>query len=180
VTPPLLVTERLRLRELRPDDRDGVFELFGDPQVTRFWSFPAWTDIAQADAFLAGDDDPGKLAWAVADRASDELVGTTTILDLRHDQGRAEIGFSLRRAYWKRGLAREAVTGALDYGFGMLGLRRFEADVDPRNAASLALLGDLGFVREGLLRARWFVNGEACDSVILGLLADDWRALRST
>lgn len=175
---PSLTAERIRLRPFRAADRDALLDLFGDPQVTRYWSFAAWTEIAQADAFLAARDDPSMIAWAMADLATDELIGTTTIFDLRRDQQRAEIGFSLRRAYWKRGLAREAVTCALDHGFGELGLRRFEADVDPRNTSSLALLDDLGFMREGLLRARWKVNGEECDSVILGLLAPEWARRR--
>jgi RimJ/RimL family protein N-acetyltransferase len=57
-------------------------------------------------------------------------------------------------------------------------LHRVEADTDPRNAASLALLERLGFVREGILRERWIVGGEVADSVLLGLLAADWRAAR--
>jgi len=173
---PVLTTDRIRLREFRADDRRALFDLFGDPGVTRYWSFPAWTDVAQADAFLASDDDPSMIAWAMADRDSDELIGTTTIAHLHREQGRGEIGFSLRRAYWKRGLAREAAARAIDYGFDELALRRFEADADPRNAASLALLDSLGFRREGLLRARWFVAGEECDSIVLGLLAREWRA----
>lgn len=172
---PTITSERIRLRPFRADDRTALFDLFCDPAVTRYWSFPAWTDLAQADAFLDADDQPNMIAWAMADRTTDELIGTTTIASLNRDQGRGEIGYSLRRAYWKRGLAREAVTRALDHGFDELGLRRFEADADPRNTSSLALLEALGFVREGYLRARWFVAGEECDSVILGLLARDWR-----
>ncbi|MEO8802522.1 MAG: GNAT family protein, partial [Rudaea sp.] len=41
---------------------------------------------------------------------------------------------------------------------------------------SVNLLDRLGFVREGLLRERWHVNGEICDSAIYGLLAPDYAA----
>jgi ribosomal-protein-alanine N-acetyltransferase len=66
---------------------------------------------------------------------------------------------------------------ALAHAFGPLGLRRVEADVDPRNAASCRLLERLGFRREGLLRERWRVNGETCDSALFGLLAREFDAL---
>lgn len=158
-----------------------MFELFSDPRVARFWSFPAWTELAQAEAFLAPlvgpvADDARALPWAIADHTTDELVGTATLFEIRRDQQRAEIGYSLRASCWKQGYAREAVHRVLVHGFGDLALRRIEADVDPRNTGSLALLESLGFTREGYLRERWNVAGEICDSVCLGLLARELRA----
>jgi len=58
--------------------------------------------------------------------------------------------------------------------FDGMGLRRIEADIDPRNLASCRLVEKLGFVREGTLRERWHVNGEVCDSAIYGLLRRDF------
>jgi RimJ/RimL family protein N-acetyltransferase len=178
---PILETTRLRLRPYRVSDRERVFELYGDPQVARFWSFPAWTDLAQAEAYLEPlvaplGDDATAFPWAIADGTTDELVGTATLFAVRSDQQRAEIGYSLRASCWNKGYAREAVHRVLVHAFGDLALRRLEADVDPRNAASLALLESLGFVREGYLRERWNVAGEICDSVVYGLLARELRA----
>jgi len=178
---PILETARLRLRPYRVSDRERVFELFGDPQVARFWSFPAWTELAQAEAFLAPlvgplADDAKSLPWAIADGTTDELLGTATLFDVHRDQQRAEIGYSVRASCWKRGYAREAVHRVLVHAFGDLALRRVEADVDPRNTGSLALLESLGFTREGYRRERWNVAGEICDSVVYGLLARELRA----
>jgi RimJ/RimL family protein N-acetyltransferase len=69
----------------------------------------------------------------------------------------------------------EALAALIDHSFGVLRLRRLEADVDPDNASSLRILGRLGFQREGLLRERWSVGGGIQDSVFLGLLAREWR-----
>jgi RimJ/RimL family protein N-acetyltransferase len=52
------------------------------------------------------------------------------------------------------------------------------ADTDPENAASIALLERLGFRREGLLRGEWETHIGVRDSVILGLLRDEWRSAR--
>jgi RimJ/RimL family protein N-acetyltransferase len=175
---PVLECERVRLRPYRAADADALFRVFGDPEVAGYWSFPPWTERAQAAAFLVPlvappAEAPTVIPWAIAERASDELVGTATIFAWHREQQRAEIGYSLGRARWGHGLAREAVTRALAFGFDELGLRRFEADIDPRNAASLALAERLGFIREGYLRERWLVNGEVCDSVVFGLLASE-------
>ena len=55
------------------------------------------------------------------------------------------------------------------------GARRVFADTDPENDASIALLQRLGFRREGVLRAEWETHIGVRDSVILGLLKDEWR-----
>jgi ribosomal-protein-alanine N-acetyltransferase len=70
---------------------------------------------------------------------------------------------------------REALAVLIDYAFRSLKLRRLEADVDPANASSLRVLERMGFLREGLLRERWNVGGVIADSVMLGLLAREWR-----
>ena len=68
----------------------------------------------------------------------------------------------------------------LDHAFDTLGLRRIEADIDPRNTSSCKLVERMGFVREGLLRDRWCVAGEVSDSALYGLLALEWRATEGT
>ena len=175
---PVVEADRVRLRPFRADDRDDVYALFSDPDVTRYWSFPAWTERAQADEFLRpllSSTDDTMLPWVVADRASDRMVGTTTIYAMHRAQRRAEIGYTLLREHWGKGLAREAVMRTLVYGFEDLQLRRFEADIDPRNAPSIALVERLGFQREGYMRERWIVAGEVCDSAMFGLLAHELR-----
>ena len=178
--PPLpeLHSERLRLRALRADDRDGLFALYSDPEVTRYWSFPAWTDPAQADAWLAERlplGPPSVYAWALTEPGQDRLIGTTALFALAGPMHRAELGYSLARSHHGRGLASEAVRLALAFAFGTLGLERIEADVDPRNLASCRLIERLGFQREGLLRDRWRVGDEFADSAIYGLLRRDYR-----
>ena len=175
---PVLESERIRLRPLRMDDAAEVFTIFSDARVTRYWSFQAWTEPAQAEAWLAeriGWGPPSVYGWAMADRASDAFIGTTALFSLSGPLHRAELGYSLMPARQGEGLATEAVRRALDFGFDVLGLERIEADVDPRNLASCRLAERLGFQREGLLRNRWRVGGEFADSILYGLLRGEYR-----
>jgi RimJ/RimL family protein N-acetyltransferase len=174
--PPTLESARLRLRPYRADDARAIFAVYGDPEVTRYWSFPAWTDLSQAHAYLVqrqSFETPSVYAWAVAELDSDKLIGATTLFSLNGPQRRAEIGYALARSRQGQGLAAEALRCAIGHAFSDLGLERIEADVDPRNQASWSLLERLGFQREGLLRNRWRVDGEVCDSYIYGLLHAD-------
>jgi [ribosomal protein S5]-alanine N-acetyltransferase len=176
---PTLEATRLRLRPYLDTDSVALFALYGDPEVTRYWSHAAWTDPAQAYLYLnLRKDEPSTAvhAWAIADKKTNELIGALTFFSISGPHARAEVGYSLLSKCQGQGLASEALSTALKYGFDVLNLYRIEADVDPRNTASLQLLEKLHFKREGLLRQRWRVNGEVCDSALYGLLKEDYQA----
>lgn len=177
--PPLLTGERVVIRGFREDDLPALYELHSDPVAMRHWSFPPWTDISQAagyfaDALAAGDPDR-MLCWVITLVGEDRLIGTTTLCSIDRAQGRAELGYALAVPYWGQSLAFEATRLVVDHGFRKLGLRRIEADIDPRNTGSCRLAERLGFIREGVLRERWCVGGEISDTALYGLLARDWR-----
>ena len=167
--PPRLQTARLCLRGFVESDFEGLYALHSDPRAMRYWSFPAWTDASQAQGYFVSalqGRDPGRmLCWAITLRGADALIGTATLASIGRGQGRAEIGYALHPDRWGQGLAQEAVHAVLGHAFDGLGLRRVEADIDPRNAASCRLAERMGFIREGLLRERWpdaailFVSG---------------------
>lgn len=179
---PLLRGSRLQLRGFHCDDLEAFFAVHGDARVNRYWSFPAWTEVSQGrdylDTAITARDATRMLCWAVAEGHDEDapLIGAATLASINREQGRAEIGYALRASHWGRGHAREAVGLVLDHAFDVLALRRIEADIDPRNLASCRLVERMGFRREGLLRERWHVAGETCDSAMYGLLASEWRA----
>ena len=138
------------------------------------------SELAEAEAFIERSrgyfEQRQGLQFAVVLLDDDRAIGTVSLFEIRRAQGRCAIGYTLGRAHWGRGLAREAVSLALDLAFGTLGLRRIEADADPRNVPSVRLLTALGFAHEGTLRERWHVDGELQDSAIYGMLAREWRS----
>lgn len=179
----LLRTERLVLRPTRPGDAQALFDIFSDPRVTRYLSRPAWTSIDQAHTRIGQDADAmadGTLLRLGMARQSDgTLVGDCLLFNLVPTCRRAEIGYALGHAAWGQGLMHEALVALVDFGFAQMNLNRIEADIDPRNAASAKTLERLHFVREGLLRERWIVQGEISDTALYGLIARDWQARRT-
>lgn len=178
---PQLRGLRTRLRGPRPDDADAVFALFSDPAVMRYWSRPPMTQRSEAEAAIAEMQEAfaerDKINWVVADKR-DAVIGTCTLFHFDPRHRRAEIGYALRSDHWGQGLAREAVSAALDWAFRTLSLHRVEADIDPRNDGSRRILERLGFASEGVLRERFFVGESAADSEIFGLLSSDWSVQR--
>jgi len=176
---PVLTTERLLLRETEERDAEGVFAMESDPVAMRYWNTPPMQHLEQAQASVARAmshfANQRGLRWSIMRKADDVFLGHVSLFRFSEQSALAEIGYGLGRPYWGQGYMHEALTAVVDYAFGPLGARRLEADTDPRNAASLRALERLGFQREGLLRERWQVADEISDTVLLGLLAREWR-----
>lgn len=182
--PRLLDTRDLHLRPSNRSDAEGMFAMLSDPESMKYWCDRPLADLEAAVKVLNRDlesDAQGKsLCWAITLRGHDEMIGKCILFQFSSGNHRAEIGYILNRRYWRRGFMQQALEAVIDFAFGTLGLHRIEADVDTQNAASLGILEKLGFRREGLLRERWFVYDEWQDSVVLGLLRQDWQAGRGS
>lgn len=177
---PVLEGTCIRLRGIRENDVDRLFQLFSEPVVMRYWSRGPMTDRQEAiDYANTLVDDFGKrsaLRWIIADPDSDQLMGTCALYELNPQHARAGLGYALMPAFWGKGLAKESATLALCYGFLELGLHRIEADTEPNNSRSIRVLESLGFQREGLLRERFRHPDGIQDSLIFGLLKTEWLA----
>jgi len=174
-----ITTPRLNLRTVRLEDVDDFYDVYSNPEVMRYWSTPPLVNREAASKLISeiheGFNQRQLLKWAVALRADDKLIGSVTIFHPDFTHRRAEIGYALGRPYWRQGYMQETLKAVINYAFAELNFHRLEADVDPRNDASVRTLERLGFQREGYLRERWQVNGEIQDAFFYGLLQPDWK-----
>lgn len=172
-------TQRLLLRPITPRDNHAFLRIFSDPETMKYWSREPLDGLDEAIEMVQEEIKWGEtdkcLNWGIARIDDGGLLGKVSLFDYEEKHRRAEIGYVIDRSYWNRGLVSEALATVLAHAFGEIGLHRLDADVDPGNIASLALLKKFGFRREGLTRESFLVHGHWHDSVILGLLEDDYR-----
>lgn len=168
---PTLLTERLALRARVPDDADALFPTMSDAQAMRWWSYPPFEQVEDLRTHFAKEH-PDWRGWAVTWRGESRAVGFVSAGMRR--PGVSEIGYLFARDTWGQGIAYEAVGALLTRLFGE-GQRRVFADIDPDNMPSIRLVERLGFVREGRLRAEWETHIGVRDTIIYGLLRDEWR-----
>lgn len=175
--PVTMETERLRLRWIVAADAQALYDVYADPAVARYLSRPAFTDFEQAKKLVRaaneGYADGSGVNFAIERKDDRRVLGNCMLFRFHRESRRAEIGYSMARAYWGHGYMHEALVALIGYAFGPLGLNRLEADIDPRNASSAKSLEHLGFVKEGVLRERWIVAGEVSDTAYYGLLKSD-------
>ena len=144
-------TERLRLEPLRESHAADLFELLSDPAMYRYVPQQppeSAAKLAERYKFLETRRSPdGKEAWLnwVARLKSDGACIGIVQVTLPSD-GRAQLAYEVGVPYWRRGFATEACTRVIEVLFEH-GASEVRAELDTRNAASIALLERLGFSR---------------------------------
>lgn len=142
----------------------------------RWWSSGPHATLAETRAYVARNAElsDGWRCWAITEDGR-QALGWVVLIARR--PGVNEIGYILRRDRWGRGYAREAVSAIVSHAFSEPALRRISADTDPDNRPSVRLLESLGFVREGVLRGEWETHIGIRDSLMFGLLREEWAAM---
>ncbi|HEV7797726.1 MAG TPA: GNAT family N-acetyltransferase [Pyrinomonadaceae bacterium] len=88
----------------------------------------------------------------------------------------AYLGYYIGAQYAGQGYMTEALRLALRYAFQGLKLHRLEANIQPGNNASIALVRRAGFIREGYSRRYLKISGRWRDHERWAIVTDDWKA----
>lgn len=175
---PNLDTERLHLRQIRPEDAEALFAIRSDPQVTEPYGLEPYQSLANAQTRVqktqALYEQQKGLLWCITLKGSEAMIGSCSLFHFDHDAACAEIGYELNRTYWRQGITAETISAILDYSFHELNLHRVDANVGADNISSRNLLIKLGFVHEGTLRQHYITRGQYEDQLCFGLLRDEW------
>jgi ribosomal-protein-alanine N-acetyltransferase len=112
--------------------------------------------------------------WDIILKIENVVIGNLGFHSWRPDHRRAELGLWI----WdeknrNQGYTKEALKKILPYGFNELKLQRIEACTAYDNEASIGILKKFGFVKEGVLRKHYQVDGINEDSVLFSLIEED-------
>lgn len=175
---PDLETERLRLRKLTMRDAQDIYTYSKDPQVAKYVLWDAQTSISEARAYLRFMLRKYRLgepaSWGIEWKATRQIIGTIGFMWIQRENASAEVGYSLHRGYWNRGIMTEALQELIRYGFGNMNLNRIEAQHETLNPASGAVMRKCGMTREGTLRQRLMNKGKFVDVDLYAILRKDY------
>jgi N-acetyltransferase len=137
-------------------------------------------DVAQlVEDALAESADGLNLPFAVIDRGTGGVVGSTRLLDYRPVDRGVEIGSTwYTPAVWGGAVNPEAKWLLLRHAFEGLGCLRVQFKTDARNRRSRDAIARLGAKEEGTLRKHMVVQGGVLrDSVYFSIIDDEWPAV---
>ena len=142
----------------------------GFPRFKGRKQFEDYLDRCRSDDFL------GLLICRKEDRI---IVGNINLFHIiRRGLQSACIGYLVGASYARQGLATEALKLMIRFAFTKAKLHRVEADIQPGNLASIALVKRAGFSCEGLSRRYVKISGKWRDHERWALLVEDWRRWR--
>jgi [ribosomal protein S5]-alanine N-acetyltransferase len=172
---PEIVTERLLLRQLTEDDAEALFFLRSDPAVLKYLNKEPAKDLKAVKEFIEavneGIDKNDAVLWGIAEHSALELIiGTACFWHIRKEDYRAELGYVLHPAHWRKGIMKEALTAVIKYGFDTMDLHSIDANIAPDNTASASVLKSLGFSREAHFRENFYYQGKFYDTDVYGLV----------
>lgn len=145
----MIETDRLLLRQWRDEDLQPFAEMNSDPEVMRY--FPSIHTLEQSNAMakkchdLIVERDWG--LWAIEVLDTGEFIGFTGL----HVPSSAlpffpcvEIGWRIRKQYWRKGYAAEAAKASLWFGFEILSLPEIVSFTSVINLPSIGVMEKIG------------------------------------
>ncbi|WP_112240275.1 GNAT family N-acetyltransferase [Kribbella monticola] len=177
---PTLTGDLVVLRPLDEDDYDALRAATDDPEVGRLTG--SHGEIAEERArqwMRTRKDQTDRLDLAIVDKATGETVGEAVLNEWDPDNESCNFRILIGPGGQGRGLGTEATRLIVGYGIEVLGLHRIELGVYSFNSRARRAYEKAGFVVEGVRRdaLRW--DGEWFDSIVMSVLAPEWKAVLS-
>jgi ribosomal-protein-alanine N-acetyltransferase len=176
--PETIETERLILKGLSPEDMKQIFENCSKPEIKEILGHRSEEDyLKEENKYKKGYSTYNRSfkLFLLTDKASGTIIGRCGIHNWYAEHSRAEIGYVMQDEDYKRkGLMTEALDAVIGFGFNKLNLHRIEALVGTGNVPSLRLMEKYNFVKEGVLREHYYIDGKHEDSILFSKLYDEY------
>lgn len=169
--------ERVILRAIGRGDLPRLWELFDDlelaarlsnqpPVPESFEAFEAWSEKDARDK----PEDRFQLAIEV----EGEVVGQCGLHWWDRFRGIAHLGIAIGRDYWGQGIGQDATRTLVGYAFRHLNMHKICLEVLADDERAVQAYKNVGFTEEGRLHKQAWFDGEYRDSLMMGLLRDEW------
>lgn len=172
-------TDRLILRKFTLDDIDAAYRNWtSDNTVTKYLSWPAHTDISMTEGIIkywvTESEKKDFYQWAIELKGLGQPIGTISVVEKNDDLDILQIGYSIGRKWWHKGITSEAFSAIIPYLFNEVEANRIEARHDPDNPNSGKVMKKCGLQYEGTLRQADRNNRGIVDVCMYSLLKDEW------
>ncbi|ABO58313.1 GNAT family N-acetyltransferase [Burkholderia vietnamiensis] len=180
---PTLTGEHIVLRPLAASDRQALLDAAADGELwnSKVTVVPDERTVdAYLDTALQGRAAGTVMPFAIVERASGRVIGSTRFWKIDRNNRKLEIGHTWLSASAQRTRANtEAKWLLLAYAFDTLQCVRMQFTTDELNEKSRAAILRLGAKQEGIVRhERIMPDGRKRNSVRFSIIDDEWPAIR--
>ena len=143
---PVLITERLMLRQLSDKDVKEVFILRSDKLINKYLDRQPCVTLEDAFNFIQKVKSSSLSYWSIAQKGDDKLIGTICLFNISKELKTCEIGYELLAEYHGKGIMKEAAKKVIEFASQTLDIETIEAYTHKENESSINLLKALGFI----------------------------------
>ena len=177
---PVLLTDRLNLRQYMLDDAPELAQKLNNPKIYRTtlalpYPYEQHHAVEWISTHQPALERGNAVHFAVTLKTDRTIIGTVSLMAINEMHRRADIGYFIAPDHWNQGYATEACQAVLDYGFRRLGLHRIQAQYFRGNPSSGRVIQKLGMQKEGLSRQAAYRAGKWHDLVNYAILETDPR-----
>ena len=165
---------RVALRLLGRGDSEEFLRLATESrELHRPWTYPPERP-EQFDELFARSRRDDTVCLVACLRETGEITGVLILSQIvRGAFQSAYLGYYAHQRHAGQGLMREAMAQTVAHAFGPLALHRLEANIQPANAASIALARSAGFRLEGFSPRYLLIGGQWRDHERYAITSDD-------
>ena len=180
-----LETERLILRRIKSSDAKPMFDNWAsDDEVTKYLTWPTHSSVDVSkdvvSEWIQNYSDNKFYQWAIVLKDNgNEPIGSISVVHMDDDIDMVHIGYCIGRKWWHQGVTSEAFKEVIRFLIEEVGAKRIESRHDSNNPNSGKVMLKCGLQYEGTLRNADRNNQGICNSVMYGLLAEDYYKEKS-
>ncbi len=151
-----LESERMRFELVRPEHLKDIATYLADDEIRSNMKLETLNTLEKQEAwfeYYRKCREKGEMVqWTGYLKSDQSYAALLTIKEISWKDQRAELGYSVSKPHWRKGLASEAAAHALNFAFKKLNLHTLYAQISPDNLASQRVVEKLGFRQEGHLK----------------------------
>ena len=176
-----LIGERVYLRPLAKEDLIHLRKWVNDAEVRGLiGEVRPMTQIGAEQYLEKVQNDESRVWFVIVLKEDGKVIGEAGLLRMFHAWRTTDLTIILgEKEEWGKGYGTEAIDLLLDYAFGNLNFHRVAVGVVGFNEAAVRFYEKAGFTKEGIQRDGYYYDHEYHDFIMMSILEDDFRALRS-
>jgi RimJ/RimL family protein N-acetyltransferase len=172
--------KKVRIRAYEKTDIDEVLKWINDPEVTATLMLRYPVSRYQEEKWIERALDPANERNKVyALETKDGIyLGGIGLHNISWESGNAEAGIVIgKKEYWNKGYGTDAMMTLLDFAFNQMNLHRVYLRVYEFNPRGIKSYEKCGFKKEGVLRDDRYNGGEYHDTIIMGILKEEYEKM---
>ncbi len=170
---PTIETKNLLLRRMTHEDKHGIFQMRKDPRMHEYTDSKPDENIDETkvyiDKMVNGVAENKWIIWAIEHTEEKKVIGSISIWNIDKEQGTAELGYGIIPDYQGKGLMKEALLSAVDYGFNVMKLKSLDAYTEENNISSNKLLENCKFKAVDKVDDQGYCNDQIYHMVVYRL-----------